>query len=358
MTNENPIPEAQVEKMENNTGCLGRLGWFFSGAVLPMGSLSYYRKAAQKSVGSAILFFVIFTVAISILTSIAVAVGTFSVIGSIQQAYVEGKIPEITISNGVAEVSGHQPFILFDGADSNGQYALVAADTTGQLTEIDPHKYSQGFLLTRTELKILNRQNGPQTIPLSELHTIFNRDPIIVDAQTVSQAWGVMSVVIVIFAFIFLVLWFTVVRLMIISMIALIIWGIVTLIKPNTGFGPIIITGLYAIVPAIYLSYLLGRANFSFPGVQTFFLFVFWITGLVANLSNMEFFTNEPPLRLWTALIGLPMLLIYIVDILWKLPLPYGPIILWVVSILTWLVLIGLRLYFRFASIRPEQSLP
>ena len=354
----NPIFESQLEKKTNGAGYLGEVGWFFSGAVLPMGSLSFYRKAAQKSVGIAVLFFVIFTVAISAFSSIAVAVSTFSVIGSIQQAYADGKVPEITISNGVAEVSGHQPFILLDGADSNGQYILVAADTTGQLTEIDPRIYSQGFLLTRTELKILNRQNGSQAIPLSELHTMFNRDPIIIDAQTVSQAWGITSVVIVILAFVFLVLWYTVVRLMIISMIALIIWGIVALIKPNTGFGPIIITGLYAIIPAIYLSHLLSRANFSFPGVQTFFLFVFWTMGLAANLANIEFFKNDSPLRLWTALIGLPMVFMYIVDMIWQFPLPYGPVILWVVSILTWLVLIGLRLYFRFADTRSEQSLP
>ena len=82
MMNENMITEAQVEKKENGTGCLGQLGWFFSGAVLPIGSFSYYRKAAQKSVGSAILFFVIFTLVISTLVTINVAVKAFSVIGS------------------------------------------------------------------------------------------------------------------------------------------------------------------------------------------------------------------------------------------------------------------------------------
>jgi len=355
MINENAVTEEQVEKIKNGAGCLEQLGWFFSGAVLPMGSFSYYRKAAQKSVGSAILFFVFFTVVISTLSSIATAVEIFPFNESIKSAYADGEIPEITISNGIAEVSGEQPFIMLDGVDSNGQSMFVAVDTTGRITEIDTSEYSQGFLLTRTELHMVTPQNGYQILLLSELNSMFERDPIMINAQTVSQAWGVISTGIVILVFIWLILWNTVVRLMIISMLALIIWGIVTLIKPNIGFGPIIITGLYAIVPAIYISYLLSRSSFSFPGLQTFFLLVFWVTGLVVNFADIKFFTDEQPLRLWTALLGLPMLLMYIVDIFLKFPLPYGPISLWVVTLLTGFALIGLRLYFRLRDGRPEQ---
>jgi hypothetical protein len=355
--NENMITEAQVEKKENGAGCLGQLGWFFSGAVLPIGSFSYYRNAAKKSVGSAILFFVFFTFAISALITINVAVKVFSVIGTIQQAFTDGKIPEITISNGTAEVSGEQPSILVNGADANGQTILIAIDTTGKIKKIDTSRFKQGFLLTRTDLHVVTLQNGYQVLPLSEINTMFNRDPIIINAQTTSQAWAVMSTIMVLLAFVFLVLWHTVVRLMIISMFALIIWGIVSLIRPNTGFGPIIITGLYAIVPAIYISHLLSRSNITFPGVQTFFLFVFWATGLVVNFAKFKFFTDEHPQRLWTALIGLPMLIVYIVDIFWQFPSPYGIAALWVVSLLTGLVLIGLRLYFRFADQKSLQPL-
>jgi hypothetical protein len=113
MTTENIIaPEVQIEeKKAGGPGCLGQVGWFLSGAVLPMGSLSYYRKASQKSVGSAILFFILFTLALSTLSTINVAVNMFSAIKGIQQSYADGEIPEITIANGVAEVSGKQPWI-------------------------------------------------------------------------------------------------------------------------------------------------------------------------------------------------------------------------------------------------------
>jgi hypothetical protein len=357
MMDENVISEVQVNKKENGAGYLGQLGWFFSGAVLPMSSLSYYRKAAQKSVGSAILFFVVFTVAISTLTSIALAISTFSFNASIQKAYAAGTIPEISISQGIASVNGDQPAILLNSRDSSGQYILVAVDTTGKITEIDTDRFSQGFLLTRTELHMLTPQNGYQTMTLSELNLMFEQEPIIINAQTVSQAWMVMALAFVVLAFIFLVLWNTVVRLMILAVIALMFWGIVTLIKPNTDFGPIIITGLYAIVPAIYLSHLFNRSNFSFPGIQTFFLLLFWIVGLSAKFVNIKFFTNESAPRLWIALLGLPMLLVYIVDVFWKFPSPNGSIILWVVTLITWFAMIGLRLYFRFRVGRPEQPI-
>ena len=322
-----------------------------------MGSFAYYRKATQKSVGSAILFFIIFTLVISAISTISFGLTMFSVIEGIQKAYEDGDVPEINITRGVAEVNGPQPFILFDDTDSNSQTTLIAADTTGKIKEIDTNRFDQGFLLTENELHVLNRQNGYQTLPLSELHTAFQRDPIIINAQTVSQAWGVMSTILVILVFIFLALWHVVVRLMIISMVALILWGIVSLLKPNTGFGPIIITGLYAIVPAIYLSYLFSRSGFGLPGMQTFFLLLFWIIGLVVNLTDIDFFNNNPPLRLWTAWIGVPMLLLYIVDVFWQIPSPYGPAVLWVVTILTGLTLVGLRLYFRSRDQKPEQSL-
>lgn len=357
MTIENTTPEIQIEKKEMGTGCLGQLGWFFSGAILPMGSFIYYRKATQKSVGSAILFFVIFTFTISTLYTIQAAVNMFSTIGYIQKSYADGDIPEITISNGIAKADGKQPYIMIDDITSNGQSMFVAVDTTGTIQEIDTSRYTQGFLLTQTELHMVTPQNGYQTLPLKDFNTSFEKDPIIINAQTVSQAWGIMATVMVILAFVFLFLWHTVLRLMIISMYALIIWGIVSLIKPNTGFGPIIITGLYAIVPAIYLSHLLSRSNTTFPGVQTFFLLLFWIIGLVVNFANVKFLTDEHPLHLWTALIGLPMLLLFIADIFWQFPSPYDTIALWVVSLLTGLVLIGLRLFFRFKDQKPEETL-
>jgi len=344
------VPEVEpVQRSDGGAGCLGEAGWFFSGAVLPMGSLSYYRKAGQRSVAGALLFFVLFTLLISTLVTVNFGADMFSARDDIRKAYASGEVPEITISHGVAEVSGEQPFIFLNGADANGQRMFVAADTTGQIRQIDAGRFDQGFLLKRTEFHMLTPQNGYQVMPLSEFNRAFDKDPIILNAETVSNLWSVMTVVMVVFAFLFIALWYTVVRLMIIATIALVLWGVVSLMRPNTGFGPIIITGLYAIVPAIYLSHLFSRSDIGLPGLQTLFLLGFWVVGLVANFADLKEKEGRP-MRLWTALIGVPMLILFVVDIFWKLPSPGGLVALWGVTLLTGLVLVGLRLYFRFVA--------
>lgn len=353
--NETTISEVQqpVQQVEG-TGCLNELGWFFSGAVLPLGSFSFYRKASKHSVGSVILFFIAFTLVISSLLTIKVGAAMFSVVGEIQKAYAEGTIPEITITHGIAEVNGEQPAVLINNVDSNGDRLLIAADTTGQITHIDEDRFDQGFLLTRTELHMLTNQNGYQVVPLSQVNASFEKDPIIINAETVTQAWSATSIIVVIVAFLFLALWHIVIRLMIIALFGLLMWGIISLARPNTGFGPVIISGLYAIVPAIYLSHLFSRSGISLPGFQTFFLMVFWIIGIVASLSRSAFFSADRPIRLWTAWLGLPMLILFVVDIFTKFPSPYGPIVLWIITLLTWAVLIGVRLFFRFNDPKTE----
>ncbi len=352
---ESVVPESQAVQKPNGSGMLSSLGWFLSGAVLPIGSFAYYRQASQKRVLSAIMFFFAFTLVISLLTTINVGVSMFSLTGQIRQAYASGDVPEITISHGYAQVDGQQPWILFDERNASGQRALIAVDTTGALTDIDTEAYDTGFLLTATDLHVLSQQGDYQVLPLSEVNAAFSADPIVINARTLTNAWEVVSAVTVIFAFIFLALWYSVVRLMIVAMLALIIWGIVSLIRPNTGFGPIIITGLYAIVPAVYLSHLLSRSDLGFPGTQTFLLLVFWVAGLVASLVDARFFSEDRPLRLWTAWIGVPMLLLFVADMYWKIPAPYGVIALWSVSLLTGLALIGVRLFLRFRDQKPEQ---
>jgi len=148
------------------------------------------------------------------------------------------------------------------------------------------------------------------------------------------------------------VLWNSIVRLMFIAMIALVLWGIVSLFRPKLSFGNFVVGGLYGIVPAIYLSYLLGRIGVSFLGLQTIILGVFWLLALLACLVKEKFFSAEYPLRLWTALIGVPMVLFMIVDLFMPLESVYWKVALWGVALLTGTVLVGLRLFFRIRDMR------
>jgi hypothetical protein len=219
------------------------------------------------------------------------------------------------------------------------------------------------MLLTSSDLHVYN--NGQyQVLPLYELNSAFEKDPIIINADTVTNAWTFFSIGFTVLAFVFIFLWQSIVRLMILALYALVLWGLVSLFRPNTKFDPIIISGLYAIVPAIYLTYLLGRIGISFPGLQSILLFPFWVVALLASFSDAKIFSTERPLRLWTALIGLPMLIIFCIDKLSEIPSPYGPALLWGITVLTMLIIVGLRLFFRYregqaiepSSIEPSQG--
>jgi hypothetical protein len=344
--------QVQIGQPQESAGCLSEVGWFFGAAILPLGSFTFYRKATQKSVGNAMAFFFVFTSVVACLITAGTTIALYSVSSEIRSAYERGDVPKVTITNGVAEADGTQPFVLLEGTADNGKNLLIAIDTSGVITEIEQPRYDQGFLLTRTELHFLS--DGKYRIaPLSEVNAFFEKDPLYVNADTVTQAWGTFSIIFAVVALIGLWLWHFVLRLMIIAIYALVLWGIVALMRPGTGFAPILISGLYAIVPALYVAHLFTRSGFTFPGVQSFFLFIFWVIGLTASLMDHPLLKAERPLRGWTALIGAPMLLLFIVDMLKEIPAPYGAPALWAAFILTFIVHAGARAFFRFQESQP-----
>ena len=120
--NENPIASSVSvsSTTQSGTGCLGQIGWLFSGFVMPLGSFTFYRQAARKSVGGAILFFLVFTLTISLLASLGIGKTLLSVGAEIKTAFEDGTIPKIVIRDGLAEVEGRQPSILVDEFDRTG----------------------------------------------------------------------------------------------------------------------------------------------------------------------------------------------------------------------------------------------
>jgi hypothetical protein len=166
---------------------------------------------------------------------------------------------------------------------------------------------------------------------------MFETDTIVIDANTVTRGWRVFSVIVSIAAFLGLFLWNSIARLMVVALIALVMWGAVTLFRPNTGFGPIIISGVYSLVPAVYISHLFSRAGISIPCLQTLLFLLAWMAALFISLSPMDFFTHNRPARLWRAWFGVPFLLVLAVDLI--LSFTYGEIVSWALFILTGIAL-------------------
>ena len=299
MTSEIARPQSQP-----SSGCLQEIGWLGMGFVLPCASLTFYRRAIRRRLILAVLFFLLFTLIIAGLTTVFLGRTMGEVGRELAAALAEEDFPEITIRGGTAEVDAPQPLILV-----NEPGTLIVLDTTGQYTELDPVRVDQGLLLTHNSVHLIS-DNEYQVLPLDELQAIFNRDPLVINAGTLQRAWSTFGLIFTLIAGGALVLWHMLVRFMILVTLAVIVWGVISIFRSGTSFSPILIAGIYALVPAFYLDHLIGLLGIPLPGLQTFLLLVFWGTalGLLHFLPDKDR-TQQPDLRGWRAWIGLPMLI-------------------------------------------------
>lgn len=297
--------ETNLNSEEKPQGCLGALSWYGMGFVLPCSGLLFYRYAARRKIMSGILFFILFTTVVTGLQVMGIGWAFNENLPSIEKGYDTGEIPIITITNGIASVGdAQQPMILLDEDET-----VVIVDTSGEIIEIDRYRYSKGLLLTKSSLHLLS--NGRyREVPLSEINMIFKQDTIVFDKDLVSRMWNMFLAGIMILIFVFLILWNTVMRFMFISTIAVILWGLFLLFRPKTHFGDVLTAGVYAIVPVLYLDYLLGSIDINFFGLQTILLLLVWLMVLVFNRDELPP-TKEIPLRGWRAVLGIPMLVVF-----------------------------------------------
>lgn len=307
--------------------------WLGIGFVLPCISPTFYYLATKRKVISVVIFFFLFGLVISGLLTISAGRFMLSISEDIRHGFESGDFPEIEIEDGVATVRGAQPFVLFD---EEGRF--IAVDTTGVYQEIDRSRYYQGILLTRTNLHVLNRGEYEE-VPLSELHPVFDANPIIIDAESATRIWGYVAWIIIGVVFLGLAIWYILIRLTYLLLLGLVVWGITSLIHSNTGFGSVLITGLYATVPATFGHYLLGQFNVRFFGLYTLLLLSAWAIGLVAALGERDggLLRSERSLRGWRALIGMPMLIVFALDVMFSWT--NGAIIIGSIALITFIIL-------------------
>jgi hypothetical protein len=320
--------------------------WHLASFILPLFSLNFYRIALRKRLSQAIVFFAVFATTISALFTLKVVRIVTDLDSEIQTSLEEDRFPTIRIQDGVASVDAPQPLILLDQA---GQ--MFVLDTSGRYTDIEPGRYREGILLTRTELIVLDRTGQRQSLQLSDLNELFNTDPIVIDEEFILQAWNRFSRVAVAFAGFGLWIWQFIVRLMVLTFVGLLIWGSVSVLRNQTDYASIMIIGLYAVVPALYLHYLLGRVGLTLPGFQTMILMLIWMSAAIATLDRGELAVREQQQRLLRmAPIAVPMLLVLAWDVVFTPDIE--PLALWAVPILTFIA------WFVMRSMRVDEDQP
>ena len=340
------LENAGNQKDSQDQGGGLRVIWHLASLILLALSVRFYRIAQRKRLSNALAFFVLFATVLSVLFTLRFVRILSGFDNEVKGAVESGEFPVITIRSGVANVEAPQPLVLLD---EQGQFFVL--DTSGRYTDIDPDRYREGVLLTRTELVVLDRSGQRQSLRLGELNELFDTNPIVIDENFVLNAWDRFSLIAVILAGIGLLFWHLFIRLFVIAFVGLLIWGSVSVLRNQTNYASIMVVGLYAAVPALYLHYLLGRTGLTLPGFQTIILMFIWMFVAIVTLARTEFSVEaEQQTLLRMAPIGIPMLLVLAWDVVFTPAIE--PFTLWVVPLLTFIAWFVLR---RFQN---EDDLP
>ena len=300
-----PIPREAAKPKTNRF--LQELLWLAMGFVLPAGSFTFYKKAAKRSAGWAILFFFLFTTCLAVISSLAFNHQVETAVKDIESELTKMVFPAITVRGGVATAKGPQPYTIY-GNDGE----IFAIDTTGKINQIDRSRFRTGFLVTRDGVELLDTNGRDQWVSWSDIQGMVNRDPLVIDKNAILGLVAVIMGYVKAAALAGIWIWEALGRLVILLVIALILWGIGALIKPGTGFGQVLAVGIYAYVPAVYLNFVLGQAGASFPFKLSLGHTVLWAALLlfVLDVFGKGGLSRERPLRPWRVLVGLPALIL------------------------------------------------
>jgi hypothetical protein len=326
------------------SGELSPLAWIAAGFVMPCFSPGYYRRGVRRGSGLAIGFFMVFALAVTLVQTLRVGASLAAAGGGLRQAFIEGRVPTLTIQSGVAASEPARPFIVSEGS---GQF--MAIDTTGAIRGIDRVRYAQGMLLTRTELHLLSRGEY-QVVPIIQLQQLLQADPIVLDAPGVAALWqrltlAATGIVLGVLLLVNLLVWF-----IFIAIVTGLVRALVGLLGWRGGFGEAISVGLYAAVPAVYVAYLLGLVGFKFTGMQALLQIVFMLVVFLSGAGEIAQpnVVTQPPLSAWRSLIGAPFLAALVLDA--ASPWPYRPIVMWALAGITALALV------LFSYIPPKKT--
>ncbi|MEK6222273.1 MAG: DUF1189 domain-containing protein, partial [Chloroflexota bacterium] len=214
------------------------------------------------------------------------------------QTYDRNQFPTIVIEDGLTTVDGQTPIEIF-----NQERVFIAIDTSGQIQEIDVKQYVQGVLLTQDTLHLLN--NGQyQRLSLIDLHEMTESSRIVIDRSWVDEfaSYFFALIILVSTGLIFIFNFFL--RPFYLGLFAMLLLGITKFFRPNIQYSTVLITGIYAHVPALTIGYLLTLSGVTVPFMQTLLLIAFWSFGLSLILNDP--LLEENTVNLQPALIMVP----------------------------------------------------
>ncbi len=265
----------------------------FQSMVRSTWDFSLYGEVAKQRAGRTVGYFALLVVVMSVVLTLATVFHLRSFVRK-ELAPELGKWPVITIKNGVASANVPQPWVQhFD--DGRGMKTIVAIDTTGRLTDFRVDE--QGFILTRTELKVKS-VNNPQQQSL-QLADLFDHDTTI-DAKWI-EGWANKAV------------WIAGACLLVMrpvyhagaKLFTALLLALVGLIVSASGrrrplsFGQIYSIALYALTPAIVVDTVLDVVNLDVPHFWVAYVIMAAVYTSVAVFKVPEEAVVPPSQQAW-----------------------------------------------------------
>jgi hypothetical protein len=264
------LDEGETAAIHPDGGIFEALTWLGRGFFQPLYSVAFYRAVCRRPLVDAILFFIAFGVLSTLVATFRLTRDLGSAADELERVFATEEIPEIVIANGVATVRAPQPVVLLDEEGT-----IVVLDTSGRYQSIDRSRYSQGILLTRDNLHLLSDSDYRIT-DLVDLNQAFG-DPIVVNRGTALEFWQTFSRIFAAASLVGIGLWLTLARFIWLTFLAVLVWGILSALKVRSEYGPVLAAGIYALVPAVYITFLLGQVGVRFCGIETILLLIFWV---------------------------------------------------------------------------------
>jgi hypothetical protein len=179
-----------------------------------------------------------------------------------------GKLPVVTIKNGVASSPVEQPWVR--SVDENGVRSIFVLDTTGKVTGFEANE--QGVVLTRTAL-VVKSMNNPQVQSL-QLADLFDEDTTIdakwVETYANKAVWWVAGAALIARPF-----YQTAAKLLaalLTSLLALVISASAR--KRPLRYGQIFTIAIYALTPAILLDTVFDVINIEVPHFWVLYMLI------------------------------------------------------------------------------------
>ncbi len=148
-----------------------------------LGDAAAYRRVAAGGVGSMLGYLTVLVGAATVAFTVQTQVLTSQTMEN-ARPWVREHFPEIRITQGVASSPVPQPYTVWakEGAG-------VFIDTTGATTSLDPNRYRQGMLLTRTELLFRKSPEEERRYSLAKLNHVVLTAATVEQWLNIAQRW-------------------------------------------------------------------------------------------------------------------------------------------------------------------------